>query len=116
MDFILQNQEFIVGFVVTATAWIVARITGKSLDKTKLNAALATILDIVQDIKTGPETQALDDHAKKQLAVERTVKALPEKQASLLTRVFGTIGGAVEFVFHNKKWLFSLGKVARSIL
>jgi hypothetical protein len=79
-------------------------------------AALATILDVIQDIKTGPETANLTDNEKKQLAVERVTKALPEKHTSLLTKAFGTIGGAVEFVFHNRKWLFSLGKVARSIL
>lgn len=116
MDFILQNHEFILGLATTLTAWVIARITGKSLDKTKLNAALATILDIIQDIKTGPETRNLDDSAKKQLAVERTVKALPEKHSGLLTRVFGTIGGAVEFVFHNKKWLFGLGKIGGRLL
>jgi len=116
MDFIVQNQQFILGLGATLIAWLIARITGKTLDKTKLNAALATILDIVQDIKTGSTTATLSDSEKKQLAVERVSKALPEKQNSLLTRMFGTIGGAVEFVFHNKKWLFSLGKVARSIL
>jgi hypothetical protein len=116
MDFILQNHEFILGLATTLAAWLIAKITGKSLDKNKLNAALATILDVIQDIKTGPETANLSDSEKKQLAVERVSKALPEKHASLLTKAFGTIGGAVEFVFHNRKWLFSLGKVARSIL
>ncbi len=90
MDFIVQNQQFILGLGATLIAWLIARITGKTLDKTKLNAALATILDIVQDIKTGSTTATLSDSEKKQLAVERVTKALPEKQNSLLTKMFGT--------------------------
>jgi len=115
MDFIINNQEFILGLIATLIVWIIAWITGKTLDKTKINAALAMILEIIQDIKTNPNTKLLDDYAKKQLAVERVSKSLPAKQTGLVLKLFGTIGGAVEYVFHNRKWLFSLGKAVKGV-
>jgi hypothetical protein len=51
MDFIVNNHEFILGLATTLADWVIAKITGKSLDKTKLNAALVIILDVIQDIK-----------------------------------------------------------------
>ena len=116
MDFIIQNQAFILGLLTTIIVWIIFRITGKSLDKTKINSALAIILDIIQDIKTNPATKNLDDYAKKQLAVESATKSLPAKQTSLVMKVFGTLGGAIEYVFHNRKWLFSIGKAIKGVL
>ena len=95
--------------------WIIYRVTGKTLDKTKINSALAIILDIIQDIKTNPATKNLDDYAKKQLAVERATKSLPAKQTSLVMKVFGTLGGAIEYVFHNRKWLFSICKAIKGV-
>ncbi len=115
MDFIIQNQAFILGLLTTIIVWIIFRITGKSLDKTKINSALAIILDIIQDIKVNPATKDLDDFTKKQLAVERAAKSLPAKQTNLILKVFGTIGGAIEYVFHNRKWLFSIGKAIKGV-
>ena len=115
MDFIIQNQAFILGLLTTLIVWIIFRLTGKSLDKTKINAALAIILDIIQDIKINPATKDLDDYAKKQLAVERATKSLPAKQTNVILKVFGTIGGAIEYVFHNRKWLFSIGKAIKGV-
>jgi hypothetical protein len=115
MDFIIANQAFILGLLTTLVVWIIYRITGKTLDKTKINAALAIILDIIQDIKINPATRELDDYAKKQLAVERATKSLPAKQTNVILKVFGTIGGAVEYVFHNRKWLFSIGKAIKGV-
>ena len=115
MDFIIANQAFILGLLTTLIVWIIFRIKGKNLDKTKINAALAIILDIIQDIKINPATKNLDDFAKKQLAVERATKSLPDKQTSLVMKVFGTVGGAVEYVFHNRKWLFSIGKAIKGV-
>ncbi|PKN78191.1 MAG: hypothetical protein CVU48_09080 [Candidatus Cloacimonetes bacterium HGW-Cloacimonetes-1] len=115
MDFIIQNQEFILGLIATLLVWLIAKVTGKLLDKTKINAALAILLDIIQDIKINPATKDLDDYAKKQLAVERATKTLPAKQTNLVLKVFGTVGGAVEYVFHNRKWLFSLGKAIKGV-
>ena len=115
MDFIIQNQAFILGLLTTIIVWIIFRITGKSLDKTKINSALAIILDIIQDIKENPATKDLDNYAKKQLAVERAAKSLPAKQSNLILKVFGTIGGAIEYVFHNRKWLFSVGKAIKGV-
>lgn len=115
MDFIIANQEFILGLVSALVVWIISRTTGKLIDKAKVNSALAIILDIIQDIKINPATKDLDDYAKKQLAVERTTKALPAKQTNLVMKFFGTIGGAVEYVFHNRKWLFSIGKAIKGV-
>lgn len=115
MDFIFANQEFLLGLISAIIVWIVSRSTGKLIDKTKVNSALAIILDIVQDIKINPATRELDDYAKKQLAVERATKSLPDKQTSLVMKVFGTVGGAVEYVFHNRKWLFSIGKAIKGV-
>jgi hypothetical protein len=113
MDFITGNQQFVIGIAATLIVWVIAKLTGKTLDRTKLSAALATILDIIQDIKTNPLTKDLDDYAKKQLAVERTAKSLPEKLTNIVIKAFGTIGGAIEYVFHNKKWLFSAGTAVK---
>lgn len=115
MNFIIQNQAFILGLLTTIIVWIIFRVTGKSLDKTKINSALAIILDIIQDIKVNPATKDLDNYAKKQLAMERAAKSLPAKQTSLILKVFGTIGGAIEYVFHNRKWLFSVGKAIKGV-
>jgi hypothetical protein len=113
MDFIINNQQFLIGIIATLLIWAIAKLTGKTLDKTKLSAALTTILDIIQDIKTNPNTKNLEDAAKKQLAVERVAKALPEKHTNIILKVFGTIGGAIEYVFHNRKWLFSAIKAIK---
>jgi len=115
MDFIFANQAFILGLLTSFIVWIIFRVTGKTMDKTKINSALAIILDIIQDIKTNPATRNLDDFAKKQLAVERAAKSLPAKQTNLILKVFGTIGGAIEYVFHNRKWLFSIGKAIKGV-
>ncbi|HRS32914.1 MAG TPA: hypothetical protein P5018_08420 [Rectinema sp.] len=111
MDFIIANQAFILGLITTLIVWIIFKITGKTLDKTKINSALA----IIQDIKINPATKDLDDYAKKQLAVERATKSLPGNQTNLVMKIFGTIGGAVEYVFHNRKWLFSIGKAIKGV-
>jgi hypothetical protein len=115
MDFIFANQEFILGLVSALIVWIITRSTGKIIDKTKVNSALAIILDIIQDIKINPATKSLDDYAKKQLAVERATKSLPSNQTNVILKVFGTIGGAIEYVFHNRKWLFSIGKAIKGV-
>jgi hypothetical protein len=86
MDFIFANQEFLLGLISAIIVWIVSRSTGRLIDKTKVNSALAIILDIVQDIKINPATRELDDYAKKQLAVERATKALPAKQTNLVAQ------------------------------
>ena len=115
MDFIFANQEFLLGLISAIIVWIVSRSTGKLIDKTKVNSALAIILDIVQDIKINPATRELDDYAKKQLAVERATKALPAKQTNLVLKVFGTIGGAIEYVFHYHRCLFSIRKAIKGV-
>ena len=114
MDFIFANQEFFLGLISALVVWIISRTTGTLIDKAKVNSALA-ILDIIQDIKINPATKDLDDYAKKQLAVERATKSLPAKQTNVILKVFGTIGGAIEYVFHNRKWLFSIGKAIKGV-
>lgn len=103
MNFIAKYKTFLLGILSSLVVWILARIGIRGVDKAQVTALLAVILDIVQDIKTNPETKDLDDFEKKQVAVKRVEQALPEEKKSLLKKVFGSIGGAIEWVFHNKK-------------
>jgi hypothetical protein len=116
MDFILQNHEFIIGLATTLILWIASTVFKKNLNSTTVTAVLGKILDIIQDIKTAPATATLDDYTKKQRALQRVAQELTPKETSLVHKVFGTIGGAIEFVFHNKKTLYALGRIARAII
>ena len=116
MDLIMQNQELFVTLLSLVIAWLIALIWKKSADKTQIAAALTMILDIVQDIANGPDTRNLDNATKKDLAVVKVNAALPAKKKTLVTKVFGTVGGAVEFVWKNRKWLFSAaGKLIKVV-
>jgi hypothetical protein len=107
LEFILANQAFILGALSTLVVWLIWRITGKNIDKGSILAILTTILDIVQDIANNPATKDLPNFDKKKLAVEQVSAALPEKKKNLVTKVFGSVGAAVEYVYKNRKWLFS---------
>lgn len=111
MGIILQNQELLVSIITLLIVAIIARFTGKTLDKTKVTSALGIIFEIVQDIAFHPQTRDLDSYSKKQLAVDRAVKTLPEKHSNILIKTFGTIGTAIEYVYHNRKWLTGIGRV-----
>lgn len=116
MDLIIQNQELFVTLVSLVIAWLIALIWKKSADKGQIAAALTMILDIVQDIANGPDTRNLDNARKKDLAVAKVEAALPAKKKNLVKKVFGTVGGAVEFVYRNRKWLFSAaGKLVKAV-
>jgi hypothetical protein len=105
MDFISQNQELVVTVLSLLISWLIAIVWKKSVSRAALVAALHQILDLVQDIANAPDTRDLDDASKKQHAVSRVEAALPQKKVKLLQKVFGTIGGAVEFVWKNRKML-----------
>lgn len=111
-EFILANQTFILGMLATLIVWAVWKITGHSVDKTKIMAILGIILDIIQDIKINPKTANLSDFEKKALAIKRVEAALPAKKKNLVQKVFGTVGGAVEYVYHNRKWLLGAATAA----
>ena len=113
MDFIAHNSSFIIGIVAAIVVWLLGKMGIKGLDKTQISAILTIILDIIQDIKTNPATKDLDDYSKKQLAVKRVELALPTKKKNLIQKVFGSVGGAIEYVFHNKKELSKLPKAAK---
>lgn len=113
MDFIAHNSSFIIGIVAAIVVWLLGKMGIKGLDKTQISAILTIILDIIQDIKTNPATKDLDDYSKKQLAVRRVEQALPAKKKNLISKVFGSIGAAIEYVFHNKKNLSTLPKTAK---
>ena len=53
------------------------------------------------------------------MAVAKVTTALSgkkKKKKGLVLKTFGTIGGAVEFVYRNRKWLFSAaGKLAKAV-
>lgn len=116
MDFINGNQEIIVSILSIVIVWIIGLIWKKSADKAQIGAALTMILDIIQDIANGPDTRNLDNASKKDLAVAKVSAALPNRKKNLVTKVFGTIGGAVEFVYKNRKWLFNAaGKLVKAV-
>ncbi len=107
MNFIIANQALILPLLGAFIIWILGLIFKKSIDKTKVVQILTIILDIVQDIANDPTTRALENHEKKDLAVARVNSSLDIKKKTLLAKVFGTVGGAVEFVYKNRKWLFA---------
>lgn len=105
-DFLLQNTGFFIGLFATLLVWIIWKITAVKIDKNKILNVLGLILDIIQDIKNGEDTGALSDAAKKSLAIELVEAAVAPKKKKWIQKVFGSIGGAVEFVYHNRKSLF----------
>lgn len=111
-EFIMANQAFILGLVSTLIVWAIWKLTGHAVDKTKIVAILGIILDIIQDIKINPNTANLSDFEKKALAIKRVEAALPAKKKNLVQKVFGTVGGAVEYVYHNRKWLLGAATAA----
>lgn len=117
MDFILNNQQIMVSMLSLVIVWIISLIWKKSADKAQIASALTQILDIIQDIANGAETRGLDNDVKKQMAVAKVTTALSgKKKKGLVLKTFGTIGGAVEFVYRNRKWLFSAaGKLAKAV-
>jgi hypothetical protein len=104
-DLLIANQQFIIGLIAAIIVWLIAKWTGKSVEKTQIMSILTIILDIIQDVKTNPATANLTDYEKKKVAINKVIIALPVKKQTLLKKVFGTIGGAVEFVFQNRKTL-----------
>lgn len=62
MNFIEKYKTFLLGILSSLIIWILARIGIRGVDKASVTALLAVILDIVQDIKTNPETKDLDDY------------------------------------------------------
>lgn len=105
-EFLMSNQQFILGFLATIIVWLIARIfKGASVDKTQIIALLSLVLEIIQDIKTNPETAELSEPEKKALAIEKLELSLPKKKKTLAQKVFGSLGAAVEFVFHNRNAL-----------
>lgn len=117
MDIIIQNQELFVTLASLVIVWVIGIIWKKKADKAQIAAALTMILDIVQNIANGSETGNLDNAAKKDLAVAKVEAALPAKKQKLVKKVFGTVGGAIEFVWKNRKWLFSAaGKLMKGVI
>ncbi len=115
MDFIAHNSSFILGIVASLVLWLLSKMGIKNIDKAQITAILTIILDIIQDIKTNPKTKDLDDFAKKQLAMKRVDESLPKAKKNLIKKVFGSIGGAIEYVFHSKKNLSGLPKAAKVV-
>jgi len=105
MDFMTNNQELVVTVLSLVISWLIALIWKKSVNRAALMAVLHQILDIAQDIANGPETRNLDDAAKKELAINKINLSLPNKRKTLINKVFGSVGGAVEFVWKNRKML-----------
>jgi len=106
LQFLINNQALILPLLATLLVWVFSRIAKVTIDRTKIIAILNLILDICQDIANGEATKGLSDAEKKALAVANVVAALPPPKKKLVTKIFGTIGGAVEFAWKNRKWLF----------
>ena len=112
-EFLMSNQQFILGFLATIIVWLIARVfKGSSVDKTQIIALLSLVLEIIQDIKTNPETAELSNPEKKAIALQR-MEALPKKKKTLAQKVFGGLGAAVEFVYKNRN---SLAVAAAAII
>ncbi|MCB5285543.1 MAG: hypothetical protein LHW45_08155 [Candidatus Cloacimonetes bacterium] len=107
MNFIIENQALIMPLLGAVIVWILGLLVKKQIDKAKIIQILTIILDVIQDINNEPATKSLENHEKKQLAVTRVNSALPAKRKTTLEKVFGTIGGAIEFVYTQRKWLFA---------
>lgn len=84
-EFLTSNMQFILGLIATLVVWLIAKWTGAAIDKSKIIALLSMILEIIQEIKTNPETAELPEPDKKALAVQK-IEALPAKQKSLSPR------------------------------
>lgn len=106
-DFMLQNTQFFMGLIATLLVWVAYKIWTVKIDKNKVLNVLALILDIIQDIKNGDDTGKLPNAEKKALAVDLVEKTIAPKKKKWIQKVFGSIGGAVEFVYHNRKSLFT---------
>lgn len=105
MNFILTNQELVVTVVSLIITWIVAAIWKKSLNRASVVAVLFQILDIMQDIDNSPDTAILSDDRKKSLMLTNVEARVPAKKKKLVRKVFGSVGGAAEFVWKNRKML-----------
>lgn len=116
-ELLLQNQELIAGLVSAIIVWIIYRVWGVNMDKSKIFPAVCMVLDIIQDIKTGPKTFELSDAEKKKMAVRELERLVPQKKKNLLVRTFGSLGGAVEFVYLNRKSLWqAAAKFAKAVI
>ena len=113
MDYIMQNSEIFVAVVSLLLTWVITRISKVQIDRTKVIAILNLILDLCQDIANGNATKDLPDAEKKALAVAAVVKTMPAGKQKLIKKVFGTVGGAVEFAWKNRK---SLGDASAKLV
>jgi len=111
-EFLLTNQQFVLGFLATIIVWLIAKFFRAHIDKSQIVALLSLILEIIQDIKTNPETAELSNPEKKAIALQR-MDALPKKKKTLAQKVFGGLGAAVEFVYKNRN---SLAVAAAAII
>jgi len=105
MDVIFNNQELVVTALSLVITWLITLFWKKSVDRTALIATLNQILDLAQDIANGSDTAELDNEAKKKLAIEMAETKLPPKKKKLIQKIFGSLGGAVEFVWKNRTML-----------
>lgn len=108
--------DMVLGMLATGIVWLVGSVFKLKWDRRIVQAVLGKILDIIQDIKTNPNTSQLDDYSKKMKAVELVSTTLAPKEHRIVKKFFGSVGGAIEFVFHNKTILGVLGKAAKALI
>lgn len=104
-DLIINNQELFLNLLAGLLVILIGWLFKRQVDKSKLITALSMILDIIQDIAN--KRPNATNEAKKQLAIDAVTAALPAKKLSLVKKVFGTLGGAIEFVWKNRSTLIT---------
>ena len=84
------------------------------IEDKKIERILFKIFDIEQDIDNDTRTNNLENHAKKELAIELVRKKLPKKDLSFLDKVYKGAGGistAIEAAMFMKKNLKGVKKL-----
>ena len=108
-DVILQNQELAVNLMAALIVLLISLIFKRQVEKSKLVNVLFLILDICQDVANkNPE---YSDDEKKKSSVAKIEQYLAPTKKKLVTKIFGSIGGAAEFVWKNRKTLISATSV-----
>lgn len=104
-ELIINNQELVLNLLAGLLVIIIGWLFKRQVDKSKLLAALSMILDINQDIAN--QRPNATNEQKKQFAIDAVKAALPAPKLSLVKKVFGTVGGAIEFVWKNRNTLIT---------
>ena len=107
----IDNPE-VFGVIMTLILTLIGFVFKKKLSKQRINALAIAIYDIIQDLRF----KEMPNEAKRRLALEQIDKNFNKKDKSLLSKVFGSAGGALEYVYKNREWLLTAGSLARRLI